>query len=81
MLPEDRDENEDGSDEDDGQGDLRDGTGRERLDLALGSFRVFFLVPSREGSEEEQTDKGEDDGNNAKGPSQQRAYDKRAYAY
>lgn len=70
MLPEDRNENEDGSDEDDGQCDLRDGTRGERLDLALGSFRILFLVPSRESSEEEQTDKGKDDGNNAKGPSQ-----------
>lgn len=74
MLPKDRDENEDGSDEDDGQGDLRDGTGGERLDLALRSFRVFFLVPSRESSEEEQTDEGENDGNDAKGPCQQRTY-------
>lgn len=65
MLPQDRDEHEDGGDEDDGQGHLRDGPAGERLHLALGALAVFLLVPAREGGEEEEADEGEDDGDDA----------------
>lgn len=67
MLPEYRDENEDGGDEDDGEGDLRDGAGRERLDFAVGALGVLLLVPAGERGEEQETDKGEDDGDDAGG--------------
>lgn len=65
VLPQDRDEHEDRGDEDDGQGDLGDGPAGERLHLALGTFAVLFLVPAREGGEEEEADEGEDDGDDA----------------
>lgn len=67
MLPQDRDEHEDGGDEDDGQGDLGNGSAGERLHLALGTFAVFFLVPARERGEEEEADEGKDDGDDAVG--------------
>lgn len=67
MLPQDRHEHEDGGDEDDGQGDLRDGPAGEGLDLALGTFAVFLLVPAREGGKEKEADEGEDNGDDAAG--------------
>lgn len=62
MLPKNGDENEDGGDEDDSQCDLADGPRGERLDFALGAFAVFLFVPSGEGGEQEEADKGEDNG-------------------
>lgn len=62
VLPQDRDEDEDGGDEDDGQRHLADGPRREGLDLALGALVALLLVPAGEGGEEEQADEGEDDG-------------------
>lgn len=65
VLPQDRDQHEDGGDEDDGEGHLRDGPGREGLDLAVGPFAVFFLVPAWKGGEEEEADEGEDYGDDS----------------
>lgn len=61
MLPQHRDQYEDGSDKNDDEGDLADGPRRERLDFALGTLRVFLFVPAGEGGEEEEADEGEDD--------------------
>lgn len=74
MLPKDRDEDEDGGDEDDGQSDLRDGAGGERLDFALGSFGVLLLMPAGERRQEEQADEGEDDGDDATRPAVSEKY-------
>lgn len=65
MLPEDGDENEDRSDKDNCEGDLGDGAGWERLDVALGTFGVLLFVPAWESGEKDETYKGEDDGNDA----------------
>ena len=65
MLPQHGDENEDGGDEDDGEGDLGNRSGWEGLDVTLGAFRVFCLVPAGESGEEDEADEGEDDGNDA----------------
>ena len=69
MLPQHRDENKYGGDEDDRQRNLRDESRRERLDLTFGAIGIVFLVPTREGGEQEQTDEGEDDSNNTSGTS------------
>ena len=61
MLPQHRDQHENGRNEDDDEGDLADGSWGERLDFALGTLRVFLFVPAREGGEEEEADEGEDD--------------------
>lgn len=66
VLPEDRDEDEDGGDKDDGEGDLGDGPRGEGLDVALGAVGVLLLVPAGEGGEEDEADEGEDDGDDAK---------------
>lgn len=65
VLPEHRDEDEDGGDEDDGEGHLRDGPRGKGFHFAFGAFRGFFLVPAWEGGEEEEADEGEDDGDDA----------------
>jgi hypothetical protein len=66
VLPEDGDEHEDGGDEDQGQGDLRDGPRGEGLDVDVGAgVGVALLVPAGEGREEEEGDEGEDDGYDA----------------
>ena len=66
MLPEDGDEHEDRGDEDQGEGDLRDGPRGERLDVDIGaSAGVALLVPTWESGEEEEGDEGEDDGYDA----------------
>jgi hypothetical protein len=66
MLPQDGDEHEDGGDEDEGQGDLRDGPRGEGLDVDVGAGAgVALFVPAREGGEEEEGDEGEDDGYDA----------------
>lgn len=55
MLPEDADEDEDGGDEDEREGYLRNGAGGEGfdVDVAAGAGVVFF-VPAGEGCEEEE---------------------------
>jgi len=65
MLPEDGDEHEDGGDEDQGQGGLRDGPRWEGLDVADGVFVVGLFVPAGEGGEQEEADEGEDDGDDS----------------
>jgi hypothetical protein len=66
VLPEDGDEHEDGGDEDEGQGDLRDGPRGEGLDVYVGAGAgVALFVPAREGGEEEEGYEGEDDGYDA----------------
>ena len=66
MLPEDRHQDEDGGDEDEGEGDLRDGAGGEGLDVVLGAgLFVRFFVPAGEGGEEDEADEGEDDGDDS----------------
>lgn len=62
MLPQHRDQHEDGGDEDDGQGDLADGTAREGLNLPLRALAVLLLVPARKCRQEQQADEGENDG-------------------
>jgi hypothetical protein len=49
MLPENRHEDKYRGDEDDGECNLRDRPGRERLDFSFRSLVVFFFVPAREG--------------------------------
>lgn len=61
MLPQHGDQHKDGADEDDGEGDLRDGAGGEGLHFALGADAVFLLVPAWEGCEEQEADEGKDD--------------------
>lgn len=56
MLPQDRDEREDGGDEDEGQRDLGDGARGEGLDFAVGAGFVDFFVPAREGGEEQEAE-------------------------
>lgn len=65
VLPQDRDQHEDGGDEDDGQGHLRHGPAREGLHLAVGPLAVLLLVPAWEGGQEEEADEGEDDGDDS----------------
>jgi hypothetical protein len=66
MLPEDGDEHEDRGDEDQGEGNLRDGSRGERLDVDVGAGAgVALFVPAGEGGEEEEGDEGEDDGYDA----------------
>ena len=65
MLPQHGDEHEDGRDEDDGEGDLRDGARGEGLDFTVAAVVVSFFVPAGEGGEEEEADEGEDDGDDA----------------
>lgn len=60
VLPQDRDQHEDGGDEDDGQGHLRHGPAGEGLHLAVGPLAVLLLVPAGEGGEQEEADEGED---------------------
>lgn len=60
VLPQDRDQHEDGGDEDDGQGHLRHGPAGEGLHLAVGPLAVLLLVPAREGGQQEEADEGED---------------------
>jgi hypothetical protein len=63
MLPEDGDEDEDGRDEDERERYLRDGSGREGLDVDVGSGAlVALLVPAREGGQQDEGEEGEDDG-------------------
>ena len=52
MLPEDGDEDENGRDEDDGQGDLRDGSRWEGLHFSFATGGVVFFVPAGESCEE-----------------------------
>lgn len=65
MLPQDRDQHEDGGDEDDGQGHLRHGPAGEGLHLAVGPLAVLLLVPAGEGGQQEEADEGEDYGDDA----------------
>ena len=65
VLPQHRDQHEDGGDEDDGQRHLRHGPAREGFHLAVGALAVLLLVPAREGGQEEEADEGEDDGDDA----------------
>ena len=65
MLPQHRHEHEDGSDEDEGEGNLRDGARGEWFDVVLGAALVDFFVPAGKGGEEDEADKGEDDGDDA----------------
>lgn len=66
MLPQDADEHEDGRDEDEGQRDLADGPRREGLNVHVGAgFGVALFVPPGKGGEEDEGDKGEDNGNDA----------------
>lgn len=65
MLPQDRDQHEDGGDEDDGQGHLRHGPAGEGLHLAVGALAVLLLVPAWEGGQQEEADEGEDYGDDA----------------
>lgn len=67
VLPQHRHQHEDGADEDDGQGDLRDGPRGEGLHFALGADAVLFLVPPGEGREQEEADEGEDNCDDAAG--------------
>lgn len=63
MLPEDADKHEDGRDEDEGEGDLADGTRGERLDVDVGARDlVVLIVPAGKGGEEDEGEEGEDDG-------------------
>ncbi len=65
VLPQHRHEHEDGGDEDDGERHLRHGPRGEGL---LGLDRaglVDLLVPSRECGEQQETDEGEDDGDDS----------------
>lgn len=65
MLPEDGHEDEDGGDEDECECDLRYGSRREGLDVDLGAGALIaFLVPAREGCEEDKAEECEDDGDN-----------------
>ena len=61
MLPQHRDENEDGCNEDHGEGDLRYWAGREGLDVHVRAIRASLFVPAWESGEEEEADEGEDD--------------------
>lgn len=65
MLPKNRHEDKDGGDEDDGDGDLRGESRGERLDLALGSLRVFLFMPAGESGQKQQANEGKDDGDDA----------------
>jgi hypothetical protein len=65
MLPQDGDKDENRGDEDDGESDLGNGSRREGLNFALGAFRVLGLVPAGEGGEEDEADKGENNGNDS----------------
>jgi len=58
MLPQDRHQHEDRGDKDDGKSDLADRSTGERFDFALRPFTIFFFVPARERSEQQQADKG-----------------------
>ena len=64
-MPQYGDENEDGCDEDDGQGNLADGSTRERLDLTLRAFAILFLVPAGKSCKEEKADEGENNGDDS----------------
>ena len=65
MLPQHGHEHEDRGNEDEGEGDLGDGPRGEGLDVVLGAAFVDFFVPAGEGGEEDEADKGEDDGDDA----------------
>jgi len=66
MLPQHADEHEDGGDENEGEGDLRDGAGGEGFDVDVGAGAgVALFVPAREGGEEEEGYEGEDYGDDA----------------
>lgn len=68
VLPQDRDEHEDGRDEDQRQSHLRDGPRGEGLDVDVGAGAgVALFVPAGEGGEEEECDESEDDGHDAVG--------------
>jgi hypothetical protein len=56
MLPEDGDKDKNGSDEDDGEGDLRDGSRWEGLHFSFATGGVVFFVPAGESCEEQETD-------------------------
>lgn len=59
VLPEDADEHEDGGDEDEGKGGLRDGARGEGFDVDVGAGAgVALFVPAREGGEHEEDDEG-----------------------
>ena len=63
MLPQDRDEDEDGGNEDEGKCDLRDGPGGERLDVNLGAcLPVALLVPAWKCRKQNKTEEGKNDG-------------------
>lgn len=65
MLPENGDEDEDRCDEDESQGGLRDRSRRKRLGFNFGTTSIELVVPSGEGSQQDKTEEGEDDGDNA----------------
>ena len=67
VLPEDGNEDEDGGDEDERECNLADGSGGEGfyVDFAARLF-VLLFVPAGESGEEDETDEGEDDGDNAR---------------
>ena len=66
VLPQHGHEHEDGGDEDDREGDLADGPGREGLDVDFGARGlVLLVVPAGECGEEEEGEEGEDDGHDS----------------
>lgn len=65
MLPQHRHKYEYRGDKDYGEGNLRNGPAGEGLHLTLGTFAIFLLMPTREGSEEDEANEGEDNGNDA----------------
>ena len=65
MLPQYRDEDEDGRDEDERKSNLRHRSRGEGLDVDIGACALVpFLVPSREGREQDEREEGQDDGDN-----------------
>lgn len=65
VLPQHRDEHKYAGDEDDGEGDLGDGARGNGADDAVGALGVFLFVPRGKGGEEEDAEKGKDDGNDS----------------
>lgn len=65
VLPQHRHEHKDGRDEDDGERDLRHGARGDGADDAVGALGVFLFVPRGKRGEEEDAEKGKDDGNDS----------------